>query len=167
MEPAAETGARARPFASGREHLEVALGLLQVRLRRAVLERRRRPEPYRFHDLSGLVITEEEIDRLRPPWPSSVAETPGAQTPGDENPETAAEEERLDRLERRLALRLEEGVAGALAAGVRLPMAELATLFDLAPFDLDALLVCLAPELDLRFETLYAYLHDDVTRKRP
>ncbi|MGD2114428.1 MAG: AAA family ATPase, partial [Acidobacteriota bacterium] len=41
------------------------------------------------------------------------------------------------------------------------------TLFDLAPFDLDALLVCLAPELDLRFETLYAYLHDDVTRKRP
>jgi hypothetical protein len=29
------------------------------------------------------------------------------------------------------------------------------------------LLICLAPEIDLRYERLYAYLQDDVTRKRP
>jgi SpoVK/Ycf46/Vps4 family AAA+-type ATPase len=29
------------------------------------------------------------------------------------------------------------------------------------------LLICLAPELDLRYERLYAYLQDDVTKKRP
>ena len=40
-------------------------------------------------------------------------------------------------------------------------------LFHLTPFDLDILLICLAPELDLRYERLYSYLQDDVTRKRP
>jgi AAA+ superfamily predicted ATPase len=39
--------------------------------------------------------------------------------------------------------------------------------FDLTDFDLDALLVALAPELDLRYERIYAYLQDDVTRRRP
>ena len=29
------------------------------------------------------------------------------------------------------------------------------------------MLIALAPELDLRYERLYAYLQDDVTRKRP
>ena len=40
-------------------------------------------------------------------------------------------------------------------------------LFQLAPFDRDVLLVCLAPELDLRYERIYAYLQDDVTKRRP
>lgn len=39
--------------------------------------------------------------------------------------------------------------------------------FGLDQFDLDALLVCLAPALDLRYERLYCYLQDDVTRRRP
>jgi SpoVK/Ycf46/Vps4 family AAA+-type ATPase len=43
----------------------------------------------------------------------------------------------------------------------------LAELFELDAFDQDALLVCLAPDLDLRYERLYSYLQDDVTRKRP
>lgn len=43
----------------------------------------------------------------------------------------------------------------------------LAETFGLAAFDLDVMLLALAPELDLRYERLYAYLQDDVTRKRP
>jgi hypothetical protein len=39
--------------------------------------------------------------------------------------------------------------------------------FNLSDFELDAFLLCLAPSLDLRYERLYAYLQDDVTRKRP
>src|SRR6266511_2328763 len=39
--------------------------------------------------------------------------------------------------------------------------------FDLTPFDLDLLLVAIAPELDLRYERLYAYLQDDASRRRP
>jgi len=43
----------------------------------------------------------------------------------------------------------------------------LKTVFQLSSFDLDLLLLALAPELDLRYERLYAYLQDDVTRRRP
>jgi hypothetical protein len=39
--------------------------------------------------------------------------------------------------------------------------------FQLGHFERDALLICLAPALDLRYERLYGYLQDDVTRKRP
>jgi hypothetical protein len=39
--------------------------------------------------------------------------------------------------------------------------------FELTPFDLDLLVIAIAPELDLRYERLYAYLQDDATRRRP
>src|SRR5262249_43172593 len=43
----------------------------------------------------------------------------------------------------------------------------LAEVFDLSPLDEDLLVVATAPELDPKYETLYAYLNDDVTRKWP
>ncbi|OLF17600.1 ATP-binding protein [Actinophytocola xanthii] len=43
---------------------------------------------------------------------------------------------------------------------------ELARRFDLAPLDVEFLLIALAPDLDARFERLYGYLNDDVTRRR-
>jgi len=43
----------------------------------------------------------------------------------------------------------------------------LADEFDLSPFDLDVLLIALAPELDLKYERLFGFLQDDITRKRP
>ena len=46
-------------------------------------------------------------------------------------------------------------------------MAAIAQKFGLSSFDLDLLLIAIAPELDLRYERLYAYLQDDVTRRRP
>jgi hypothetical protein len=51
--------------------------------------------------------------------------------------------------------------------GVPLRLSHLAREFELDSFDLDVLLICLAPALDLRYERLYGYLQDDVTRKRP
>jgi len=49
--------------------------------------------------------------------------------------------------------------------GSRFPW--LAERFELTPFDVDVLLLALAPEVDLRYERVYAYLQDDVTRRRP
>ncbi|MGD8738022.1 MAG: hypothetical protein PVJ85_14845, partial [Anaerolineae bacterium] len=43
----------------------------------------------------------------------------------------------------------------------------LAERFGLSRFDLDMFLICLAPALDLRYERLYGFLQDDVTRRRP
>lgn len=46
-------------------------------------------------------------------------------------------------------------------------LAHLAHEFNLDPFEQDLLLICLAPALDLRYERIFAYLQDDITRKRP
>ena len=47
------------------------------------------------------------------------------------------------------------------------PLGRLRGAFGLSLFDLDLVLIALAPEIDLRYERLYAYLQDDVTRRRP
>ncbi len=39
--------------------------------------------------------------------------------------------------------------------------------WQLTPFDHAVLILALAPEIDLRYERLYAYLQDDVTRRKP
>ncbi|GHF57185.1 ATPase [Kitasatospora xanthocidica] len=46
-------------------------------------------------------------------------------------------------------------------------LARLADAFGLLPVDVELLLVVLAPDLDTRFEQLYGYLNDDLTRRRP
>lgn len=38
---------------------------------------------------------------------------------------------------------------------------------NLSSFDIDVIMIALAPDIDLRYERLYAYLQDDVSRKRP
>jgi SpoVK/Ycf46/Vps4 family AAA+-type ATPase len=70
---------------------------------------------------------------------------------------------RLDQLSAEISGHTTESLDG----GVSLRLAELAGMFDLTAFDLDVILVCLAPELDRGYERLYAYLHDDVTRRQP
>ena len=57
---------------------------------------------------------------------------------------------------------------GAEALGEGIPrVAWLGRTFGLSSVDLNMILVALAPEVDLRYERLYAYLQDDVTRRRP
>jgi SpoVK/Ycf46/Vps4 family AAA+-type ATPase len=51
--------------------------------------------------------------------------------------------------------------------GRRLTLPYLAERFGLSAAEVDLLLIALAPELEPRYETLYAYLQDDVTRHRP
>ena len=46
-------------------------------------------------------------------------------------------------------------------------LAWLADTLGLEGFDLDVILIALAPEIDVRYERLYAFLQDDVTRKLP
>jgi hypothetical protein len=50
---------------------------------------------------------------------------------------------------------------------VESPLSKIVRAFQLSSFDADLTLLAAAPELDLRYERLYAYLQDDITRKRP
>jgi AAA+ superfamily predicted ATPase len=62
---------------------------------------------------------------------------------------------------------LAERLLGGVGPEAAPRLARLAERFGLDPFEQEALLVCVAPDLDLRYERLYAYLQDDATRRRP
>lgn len=47
------------------------------------------------------------------------------------------------------------------------PLAWLTQTFQLSAFDIDLIVIALAPEIDLRYERIYAYLQDDVMRRYP
>lgn len=73
-------------------------------------------------------------------------------------------------------LRREPGTASLSSnEGIHLPATDgansqldcLRKAFSLSDFDLNVVCMALAPELDLRYERLYAYLQDDVTRRHP
>lgn len=51
--------------------------------------------------------------------------------------------------------------------GIFLSMPWVAQLFSLSRLEVQTIVICLAPELRRKYDTLYAYLQDDITRKRP
>lgn len=141
-------------YRDSREHLYDELRRIDLLLNAQVARQRLDPAYAGFNEFRGLFITEAEVDQAladKPQKPQAADQTEA---------ETLAN----------AARRLETGIAHKAAErepGVELPLLRVADLFQLSPFDLDALLLCLAPELDLKYEKLYAYLQNDVTRKRP
>ncbi len=126
--------------------------LIQVQVQRA---RRARVVDAEF---GGFCISEEEIDAL-------LARPAGL-------PHWAVQPVSLEQTEAgaalaQLAARIESRKAAGREAGICLRLDRLAELFALTKFDADVLLIALAPELDLRYERLYAYLQDDINKKRP
>ena len=96
----------------------------------------------------GLYISDEQVDGL-------LEHPPGPLVPPDADDASVA-----------LRDALEAGAAEAERTGARIRVRELAAAFGLEPADVELLLVALAPDLDPRFERLYGYLHDDVSRRR-
>lgn len=62
---------------------------------------------------------------------------------------------------------INDKVSQSLEQGTFLALIQLGHFFGLTPFELDTIMVCLAPELDRKYDQLYAYLQDDITRKKP
>ena len=142
------------PYASDWEHLADELRRLDLLLERAVAAGRSARTADPFEQLRGLVVSNVEVAALLAGAAAGAA--PGAGPPG---PELRAIDERLAALDRT--------IAGRLTAGGEPALTRLAHRFQLTPFETRALLLCLAPEVARRYDKLYAYLQDDVTRKRP
>jgi len=80
-----------------------------------------------------------------------------------------ADVQRLLAQQQRPALVADRGAAGMLAAAMREVggMQGMAAALGLNDIDLAALLIALAPDVDLRYERIFGYLQDDITHKRP
>lgn len=66
-----------------------------------------------------------------------------------------------------LSAQIDARVAASRDGGLALALPRLVDVFGLSVFETQALIVCLAPELRMKYDRLYAYLQDDITRKRP
>ena len=146
------------PYADSQSHLLAGLALLDLRVQWAIARARAnglQPDD----DFRGLYISDEQADTLLNLgigghlWANNNGHHPA---PFDF---PAA----LDRACQEWGARTQ----ASLAAGLPLRLPHLAAAFALTSTEIDALLIALAPEIDPRYERLYAYLQDDVTRKRP
>jgi len=140
------------PYRSAREHLLDLLDRLDGRLRRELALGHPRSV---MQMLSLTAISGDEVDRLL--------------SPGD-GPSSTEGVQALALIERSLAEcdeRIRQRVASSQSAGVGLPMLELARRFGLSELETDLVIGCLAAEVDRRYERIYGYLQDDLSRKAP
>jgi len=141
-------------YKNGGEHLYDELTKLDILIHLQVLRFRSLYSPKGNNDeaLPGLCIKDEEVDQVM------EKKTPG--------PEETRIREAMDQVEA-IREKISMNVENSLKQGIYFPFYHLAHLFQLTLFEMDIILVCLAPELDIKYEKLYAYLQDDVTRKFP
>ena len=116
--------------------------LVEARVRSLVAQRRA-GDPAPDDPFRGLYVSEETVDQL-------LATEPPIAHPLDSDARAA----------------LEADADAAETAGATLRLRRLARTAGLSPLDIELLLVALLPDLDSRFERLYGYLNDDVTRRR-
>jgi Winged helix domain, variant/ATPase family associated with various cellular activities (AAA) len=150
-----EAALSAEPYACSIEHILAELERIDLLIQ---LQIGRARQLHQEDEFQGLYISEQEVDSLlaqpigMPRWalarPAAAGENAGPT---------------LDRLRGQIEARKD----ASIRHGVALHLENLASTFHLSNFDIDVILICFAAELDLRYERLYAYLQDDVTRKRP
>jgi AAA+ superfamily predicted ATPase len=137
------------------EHLTDALRWLDLVMQLRIREFRQRMQAPATQAASsqGMYITHERIDELL----GSEA------TPTIESPECTTLRQQRDTLQQESDARVAESVD----RGIFLALPSLARCFSLSAFEVHTLLICLAPELHRKYDTLYAYVQDDITRKKP
>jgi len=126
------------------EYLLARVGVIEDRVR-AMVDARRTDDPQPDDPFRGLYLSEDAVRRLLDRSPSGEP--------------TEIRDENL--------AKAESAADEAEQAGELIRLRHLATTFGLTALDVDLLLVALACELDGRFEQLFGYLNDDVTRRRP
>jgi SpoVK/Ycf46/Vps4 family AAA+-type ATPase len=142
-----------KPFQNSWEHLTAEFVHLDLLLRREVL-RWRRGLPKQSQDIFKTVyITDDEIDQLL----GDTAESKPADYSHLEAAETAVTAGRAE---------IEQRKEASLKAGIYLSLPQLTKLFRLTPAEEQVIMICFAPEFELKYERVYAYLQDDISRRK-
>jgi len=141
------------PYRDNDEHLGDELKWLDgaLALRTHILRQRLKKTP----TSQAVYISHDEVDWLL----GHTGEPASASESGD-----------IERVRRRLRAfeaHVRRRVERSVHEGIYLALHDLAQLFALSRFEYRAVVVCLAPELDRKYDKLYAYLQDDITRRRP
>jgi hypothetical protein len=149
-----------KPYSDSIEHLHAEMSRLDLLLRRAILISRRPGQGAGLDEFRGLVVTENEIDDI----------LCAKDLVNERWERVRAREPELGRIDQELDERRQETdsrIKASWEKGVYLSLPSLAAQFALSQAEVDILLIALAPQLEPHYETLYAYLQNDVTRKHP
>jgi AAA+ superfamily predicted ATPase len=132
-----------KAYVTSLDHILDELARIDIIVRNHVEKWRRHAQNPEF---LGLYISEEEVDSLLTEEHSSTVDLT-----------------EVESIERDIAEKKDDAMRG----GMELRLELLRALFQLAPLEIDATLLVLASELDLKYRKLFAYLQDDVTKKKP
>lgn len=152
--------------------LRLRLALLDIRFRQAVLHTRSRRGERADEAFRGLHISDAEIDQvleegsrleslfLGRAWFDLLAENAGKSASHMQADTPAGLERLAATLEKQI-----EAQEGTAAPDAPLPWKRLEHVLELPAGVLELLFILLAPELELRYEKMLAYLNDDVQRR--
>jgi len=147
--------AHMKPYADNLEHLLDEFSRIDL-LIRSYLEKMLESFPEAGDELRGLYVSEAEIEQIQ--------RNPGFGNQQETIPDVRARRlKEIDSVRKEIDARKKESLKG----GPELRLHILSELFGLDPFEIDILLIGLAPELDLKYEKLYSYLQNDITKKKP
>ena len=146
-------------YSNSQQHIADELLLVDVLLHGEVV-RHRAVGNVKDDGFQGLYIAEEEIDALLGYAAAGGVKSGNARPDGESC-------ERLKAAAADLKESIDRKVQRSLEKGVSLTLFRLAALYDLAIVELQVLTICLAVHVDTKYQRLFAYLQDDVTRKNP
>ena len=166
------------PYRNSLEHIKEELELLDLRLKAAVYLFKDPSASEDQKDLAGIVISHEEIQgilrntnyikedstvgRSKRKRNQNAAE----RSTGDKQPSKHQIEDlftMIETLEKNINIRRRVSQENK----VHLSLDYISRILNLSPSEYYTLVLCLAPEVDIKYEKLYAYLQDDITKKRP
>jgi ATP-dependent 26S proteasome regulatory subunit len=146
-------------FQSSLDYLLAELGLIELKLQSRVESLRKDRNQNGEDNFHGLYVSEKQIDEI-------INNRHNLLENNSTKPRKSAATN-LDGSIRQLEQDIAERKNESLQRGITLRLDKLGRLFHLSVFDINTLLLCLLPEINLEYQQLYAYLQDDITKKNP
>lgn len=140
-------------YSDGWEYFSDELKALDIRLYMQIMIEKKSQSKELFEQLKGLVLSEEEVIRLFDMDMPSVKR----------EPQIEELSKKLEKLEW-LILKKKETT---LNKGILISLPYFSRMLKLSYFEEKCIIMCLAVELDRKYEKIYGFLQDDITCKRP
>ena len=146
-------------YQNSTEHLMAEINRIELKLHLKMISLTRGNGDIQRDKFEGFYITEKEVE--------AIVGTGRYQTKDESSQFQEPDAVRLSDSLRQLEKEIDSKKKESLLRGITQRLSTLERLFQLTPFDIDTLLLCLLPEIDLKYQRLYAYLQNDVTQKSP
>lgn len=144
-----------QPYRDNLENLLSHLSLLDLRLLSEIQRLRLRSDAQEADEFKGMFVSEDDIERLL----SEMAQTRNGTEGKNFQP--------LANIIAQKQNEIAERTSASEEAGVTLSIENLRRTFGLCDFELSVVALCIAPEIDIKYETLYSYLQEDVSKRKP